>query len=58
MIGCREREVHDYCLKSCGFFISNLRWDYIPDSDCSGVERQHCSIDAAPSRGSRLVAMQ
>ena len=31
MIGCRESEVHDCCLKSYGvFYFSNVRWDHFP----------------------------
>ena len=49
MIGCREREVHGGCLKSYGvFYFSNMWWDNIPDADCSGVEREHGSVDAPP----------
>ena len=40
MIGCREREVKDCCLKSCGvFYFSNVWWDHIPDAICLGVKR-------------------
>ena len=42
MIGCCEREVHGV------FYFSDIWWDLIPDADCSGVEREHSSIDAAP----------
>ena len=39
---CREKEVHDCCLKSYWvFYFSNVWRDYIPDANCSGV-------DAAP----------
>ena len=49
MIGCREREVHDCCLKSYGiFYFGNMWWDLVPDLDCLGVKREHCSVDAAP----------
>ena len=51
MIGCREGEVRDCCLKSYGvFYFSNLWWDHIPDANCSGGGglREHCSVDAAP----------
>ena len=38
MIGCREGEVRDCCLKSYGvFYFSNVWWDHIPDANCSGV---------------------
>ena len=23
-------------------------WDHIPDANCSGVNREHCSVDATP----------
>ena len=40
MIGCREREVHDCCLKTYGvFYFSNVWCDHIPDTNCSGVEK-------------------
>ena len=56
MIWCREREVHDCCLKGYGvFYFSNIMWNLIPDVDCSGVERQHCRVDAAP--GGYVMAM-
>ena len=32
-----------------GFSIFVMWWDLIPDVDCSGIEREHCSVDAAPS---------
>ena len=49
MIRCREREVHDCCLKSYGvFYFSNVWWDHIPDVNCSGVKGEHCRVDAAP----------
>ena len=45
MIGCREREFHDCCLKSYGVFdFGNMWLDLIPN----GVEREHCNVDAAP----------
>ena len=48
MIECREREVHDCCLKSyVVFYFSNVWWDHIPNANCLGVKREHCSIDAA-----------
>ena len=48
MIECREREVHDCCLKSYGvLYFSNMWWDLSPDADCSAVEKEHCSVDAA-----------
>ena len=44
MIGCREKEVHDCCLKSYGvFYFSNVWWVHIPDVDCLGVKREHWS---------------
>ena len=30
-------------------------WDLIPDADCLGLERDHCSVDAAP--GGCVMAM-
>ena len=49
MIWCRERELHDCCLKSYGvFYFTNVWWDRILDANCSGVKREHCSGDAAP----------
>ena len=55
MIGCREREVHDGCLKIYGvFYFSNVRWNHIPDANCSGVKTEHCSVDVAP--GSYVMA--
>ena len=49
MIECREREVHDCCLKRYAvFYFNNMWWDLISDADCSGLEREHCSVDAAP----------
>ena len=48
MIGCREGEVHDCCLKNYGvFYFSNVWWDHIPDANCSGVKGGQCSVDAA-----------
>ena len=45
MIGYHEREVHDFYLKRYAvFYLSNMWWDLIPDADCSGVEREHCSV--------------
>ena len=45
MIGCREREVRDRCLKSYGvFFISNVWWDHIPDANCSGVKGENTAV--------------
>ena len=41
MIGCREGEVHDCCLKSYGvFYFCNVWWDHIPDANCSGGKRR------------------
>ena len=55
MIGCREREVHDCCLKSYRvFYFSNMWWDNIPEVNCSGVKGEHCSFDAAP--GGHVIA--
>ena len=49
MIGCHERDVHDCCLKSYGVFcLSNMWRGLIPDADGSGIEREHCSVDAPP----------
>ena len=49
MIGCREGEVRDCCLKSYGFFhFSNVWWDHIPDANCPWVNGELCSVDAAP----------
>ena len=49
MIGCRDREVHECCLKSYGvFYFSNMWWDFTPDADCTGVEKEQCNVDAAP----------
>ena len=49
MIGCCEMEVHYCSLKSCGvIYFSNVRWDHIPDANCTGVKGEHCSVDAAP----------
>ena len=49
MIGCREWEVRDCCLKSFGVvYFSNVWWDHIPDANCSGVKGEHCNVDAAP----------
>ena len=50
MIGCREGEVHDCCLKSYRvFYFSNKWWDLIPNVNCLGVKGEICSVDAAPS---------
>ena len=36
-------------MKSFGvFYFGNVWWDQIPDANCSGVRREHCSVDAAP----------
>ena len=52
MIGCLEREVRDCYLKSYGvFYFSNVWWDHIPDANCSGVKREHCSVDAGSLGG-------
>ena len=49
MIGCREGEVHDCCLKSYGvFYFSNVWWNHIPHANCLGVKGEHCSVDAVP----------
>ena len=49
MIGCWEGEVHYCCLKSYGiFYCSNVWWDHVPDANCTGVNGEHCSVDAAP----------
>ena len=42
MIGCREWEVHDCCLKSYVFFLyfNNMWWNHIPDANCSGVKEK------------------
>ena len=47
MIGCREREVHDCCLKSYGVFYFSNTWFY---SRCGlfGGKKEHCSDNAAP----------
>ena len=31
-----------------GFYFNNIRCDLIPEADCSGVEREHDSVSAAP----------
>ena len=55
MIGCWEGEVHYCWLKSYGiFYCSNVWWDHIPDANCTGVEGEHCSVDAAP--GGNVIA--
>ena len=54
MIGCCEMEVHYCSLKSCGvIYFSNVRWDHIPDANCTGVKGEHCSVDdfSRPSGG-------
>ena len=49
MFGCREGEDHDCRLKSYGvFYFNNVWWDHIPDANCLGVKREHCSVDVAP----------
>ena len=46
---CFTGNLGDCCLKSYRvFYFSNMWWDLIPDADCSGVEREHCSVDATP----------
>ena len=48
MIGCREGEVRDCCLKNYGEFYFYVWWDHIPDANCSRVNGEHCSGHAAP----------
>ena len=56
MIGCREGEVHDCCLKINGvFYFSNVWWHHISGANCSGVKGEHCSVDVAP--GGHVMAM-
>ena len=43
MIGCREREVDDCCLKNYGvFYFSNVSLDHIPDANYSEVKGEYC----------------
>ena len=48
MIGCREEDDSDCCLKNCEvIYFSNMWWNHIADANCSGVKEEHCSVDTA-----------
>ena len=50
-----EGEVHNCCLKSYRvFYFSNVPWDHNSDANGSGIEGEHCNVDAAP--GSYVMA--
>ena len=50
-----EGEVHNCCLKIYRvFYFSNVQWDHNSVANGSGIEGEHCNVDAAP--GSYVMA--